>query len=231
MFADFFIVAAAVVALLALLDLLLAERQKQKSREYILRVWDFLDDLKRVSFGDLIMHRTVRLVVAATCAISTAVGTMYVYRSMEWDFLANVPLLGLVLILSAALAFLLVLWATFTIIFADQPLQKMRRAARHAAIFTIAYALNFCLFVAGGGADPFSLFVLFGGPFQFVIIITFVVVGVFWLLPRIVTLIVAVPLYVVEFVMRRIAESPRGVILAASVLIGAIVAVLRVYVS
>lgn len=235
-------VASAVFAL-ALLDVLLSDKQKQWLDHHTLRLWNWLDDAKRKSLLNWLQGHH-RLIVWS--------GVVLVSIYMAWAFeKALAPLtqvipiavcifavglfFGLKIvrnILRASSLFRAVVRATVIVIVTLAPAivffgsvyhfqQDFLGLAKEYANAATAHALTL----------PLALFALFYIWALVLCVHLTVIAIIFWLvvaLPLAAIYLVSIILFFAEFLVRRIAEYPKGPIFAASLLLGAISGVFRV---
>jgi hypothetical protein len=82
--ADIVVACSTLGAALGLLDLLLSSEQKAKLSDASLRLWNWLDEAKQVSFIEMLRPRKVRIVLslaAAICMLATA-ASEYGYQDL-----------------------------------------------------------------------------------------------------------------------------------------------------
>jgi hypothetical protein len=206
------VVLSIVVAVFGALDLLLSDFQKKALSNRSVVLWNWLDEAKRLPFLQLLRSKNTRYVLAGIGAL--IVGPLILQMGGDLQNKTALVAIGICI---------LAIWMIpFTL----------------AARSTLGTLLRATLFLALAGlpllfdpvqADPDFKDLL--GPNFGIAVATMFLVLLLWC-------VIAVPLfliysaiailYVSEFLARRVAEYPKGVILAASVLFGSIVAILKV---
>jgi hypothetical protein len=240
---DIALFVAIAVLVLALLDVLLTDKQKQWLNDHTVRVWHWLAEAKRTSLLDW-LKRYRRLI--------TWTGVLLVSVYMTWAF--EKALAPPALVIAVALCiFAIGLFFGLKIVGMTLRTPSLFRAVIRATIIvgvTLAPAAIFFgsvaifqseflglakEYAAGVTARTLTLgpalFALF---FLWMLILCVhltVIAVIFWsvvTLPLIVIYLLSILLFCLEFVVRRIAEYPKGPIFAASLLLGAISGIFRV---
>jgi hypothetical protein len=236
MLANLVVFLSASVAVLALLDFLLSEGQKETISDRVTRMWNWLDETKRVPVLDIL--RTPRsqsaFVGVIVCA---AIGPM-LYLSLSSGFL-EVPVR---LLSTAVIAILTVAWFGRKII---SVIMKGRTALQLFGRLSLVFVpvIVFWVFL---NENPMRLMkwfgldvqspegLIFGAAFlvTFGLLVASNVLVLFWLASAGLVLFIylgSLILVVAEFTMRRIAEYPKGPILAGSVALGSITALIKAF--
>ena len=240
------------VAALAFVDFLLNDAQKKAVADSVTRMWDWLDEAKRVPLLDMARTRKSQriLLAIAICAViaqyfaiwmlaerpeswkhspeepSTQAANPAVALAIILGFVAMMLWLGrrlismmlrgktaLQLFGRASLVFLLLSLPTLLIvglaIYSEEALTPESRAAFEGSGFYVFFVV-----VAGVLAVSSGVLWLFWAAAAGLVL--FIYVGSFCL-------------YIAEFTMRRIAEYPKGAILAGSVALGSITALIKAF--
>jgi hypothetical protein len=240
---DIVLILSSFVGILALLDLLLSEQQKQMIQDQTIRFWAWLDELKKLRFADWFRNRPARILlglmagaIVFTCVnpiLLLPVLIMFSFATGEAGVFILVPLFIILLILMV----LFWLWLGSRIIATLlRPSNKYRVIGRAVIIgvlllsMPIVSYLTFERLPENWGSSLFVyipllvtlLFVGFGGVFLLV----------YWaaaVIPLLFAYTATVLLYTLELVVRRIAEYPKGPILGISAGCAGVAAALKFF--
>jgi hypothetical protein len=211
-----------VLVLLGSLDVLLGEKEKKQLENACIRAWDWLDTqevrittlAKRLSFSYSQYRKTIWLIyLSLFCFIALVFsGSRTIIIQVIYD-----------------LAFLLWLTSGVILVFVTLKNAFGRSGLLFAlALFAISlvlgigFAVVFSLVSHGGWRDGSLMFVVLLGPFTGVVFY-FLMFASLWVAKGAVWLL--------ELLMRRITEYPRGVILAVSTLIAAVAGGFKLFLS
>lgn len=237
--ANVILVLSASVGVLALLDLLLSEQQKSGIADYTLRFWALLADLKKLRFADFFRNLFVRIGLAllATGVILTGlffaspilVPLLMVF-SMTMGEALNIAILFLSLLLITIIVIIGAVWLGQKVIFLVlRPAHELYVAVRAVVTGAILIFLS-AAFVENLDRLPEGSLFLPVLLFLFYVSLASVMLLVYWgsaVLPLLFAYAATVALFVLELVVRRIAEYPKGPILALSAACGGIAAALK----
>ena len=210
------------VALMACLDILLTDHQKELLSKSSVSLWDKIDNVKKLSFVPWIRRASASWLGTATVA---AILAQFVkdpdskLRSFPFQ-LPAMKILGIVVI-GSALSYLLMLFiCKATTIFGF-----LARAAIGLAIivFLLLVGDQFDLF-------PESAILLKGNAFIIFGLLCFLFVNwLFIVAPIAIAAVAAGLLTIFEFVVRRVSEHPKGPIFALSALLAALGAAAKAF--
>jgi hypothetical protein len=238
---DIALVVAIAIFVLALLDVFLSNKQKQWLDDRTVRMWHWLADAKRKSLLDWLQgHR--RLIAWGGVILAT------IY--MAWAFAKALAPITQVIVVALCI-FAVGLFFGLKIVRSILRGSSLFRVVVRATIIVVITLAPFVVFfgsvyafqgdflalaneyaVAGDtltlGLALFGLFFISG----LILCIHLTVIAIiFWsvvALPLAVIYLISIFLFCSEFVVRRIAEYPKGPIFAASLLLGAISGIFRV---
>ena len=220
--ANCIIVLSVIVAFLASFDLLTSPNQKAAIANQTLKLWNWLDESKRLSFLQVLRRRRTRIMLSAAAAVILA--TWLVVTSIHdnlLDFSAIVFIFAGCCIVSA----LIYLTVTFTL--TPQSLTGIFVRATLILLVAIAPIIHQRYFPMG---EQLSVLYVHFRTGELLAILAASVFVFFWLwvaVPLLFIFLITCTLIVGEFIIRRIAEYPKGVILAASILLGTVAAILK----
>lgn len=235
---------AGTISSLKLLDFFLSDEQKRLLDRWSLQLWIWLADAKERSLLDW-LRRHRRLIVA----IALVLGGLYFAdfsSKMFSPFIAFQHVPSSLFILSILVATLFSgLWLGLTIINVTLRARSLFKAAGRASMFVliaIAPLLIMLLFFSSDFLKPFAeaetrttlgtlvlgsaIFFLYCGVFCSLIAL------IFWAtvaLPLVVIYALSASVFLAEFISRRVAEYPKGAILALSALLGGLAGLLKLF--
>jgi hypothetical protein len=209
-----------VIGILASLDLLLDENQKTQIANMVLHVWLWLDRLKRKSpINWLRQHHAARWFAGPAFML----GTLYM-----WPVLARNAVFGVIVLTAGSVLGLVIVYVTLNA-------ASIRGTLLRIALFSFLLMLSiqgisiaFDSTFDHSGLQSSLDAALIGFVLEFVLWI----VLLFWisvLSPFVLVYIAMAVLLVMEFVVRRIAEYPKGPILAASGLFASILVIIKAF--
>ena len=212
---------SALVACLVLLDLFLTDRQKRLLGDGLIRLWSFLDDLKTRSINEIFAIGPARAALGALvfgCIYSI---NSIVYTSNPANSIVNHPLVEIPLISLSAGIFL---WVIPTCL--APAMKRWPKSTLAATYLVLIFMVCLAIFMfanerAVGGRISWSILMK----------ITAVVgVCLFLVIAILFGMIysAAAILRAFEFIVLRIVEYPKGPILAFSILVGCIAAILKI---
>jgi hypothetical protein len=240
---DVALAAAVAVFVLAVLDVFLSDTQKQWLGDRTVRLWHWLAEVKRhsllewlQSYRRLIVWTGVILVsIYMAWAFEKALGPITQVALITLGIFGIGVLFGLKIIrsiLRAPSLFRAVIRATIIVAVTLAPVIIFYGSVYAFQDTFLGLAKEFAASVAAHtptlGLALFALSFLWG----LILCVHLTVIAIiFWLvvaLPLAVTYLVSILLFCSEFVVRRIAEYPKGPIFAGSLLLGAISGIFRV---
>lgn len=240
---DITLAIAIAVFVLTLLDVLLSDKQKQWLDDRTVRVWHWLADAKRKSLLDWLQGH--RRLIAWSGVILVSVYMAWFFKKALAPVTQVVPIalcifavglfFGLKIVrstLSASSLFRAVVRATIIVGITSAPAVFLFGSVYAFQGDLLGLAKEYAAAVAAHtltlGLALFALFFIWG----LILCINLTVIGIiFWFvvaLPLAVIYLASILLFCSEFIVRRIAEYPKGPIFAASLLLGAISGVFRV---
>lgn len=232
MWGNLVIACSLIVAGFTALEVLLSDKQKKTSEAAFIRLWSRLDDLKRYPLTDFLRQRDVwRLSSGIMFGILLFVSAIHAaindprQSDINWfgpSGIAVVALLLLVVFYWSSLVADGVGWLVHHLM--------PSRASWMFWIVPVVAALAFAV-----GAGIFILFMDIARPLAtvgIILLLASVCLGVLWVMTLLPLLLVhsgiaGLLLSVAEFVTRRLAEYPKGPLLAVSVLVGVVGIVLK----
>ena len=258
MLANLLLFLTASVMAVTLLDFYMSDSWKKRLNDRVVRMWNWLDEAKRVPLRDMMRKRRSQRILAAVLilvVVSLSGAYMYFieimasekdeYSAANWiiEYGTDVA----VIILAA--------WLGIKIL---SMMLRGKTALQTFARASVAFVLSFLpvlltvgiillvygkdpftpngfltmiqSFAPGGGGSKVKAMVIFSG-FGVGIIIT-IVLFIFWLPTAVLVLLIylsSLCLYIVEITVRRIAEYPKGPLLAGSVVIGSVIALIKAF--
>src|SRR5262245_2296454 len=242
MLATLLIWVSAGIAALALADMLLSDKQKEWLSNAVIRVWSVLDEARGWSFSDWLGQPRARWWLAVSLGIFTA---LLISQS---DFLINrfvkstatpTPKLNWIEIAGVIAAYLVSVPLLFLLAWSLLSWLLQRRSLNLAVILFSALfgylAVIVCMglihgYFTGEGFGPVRheglrwVQTILALPFLLAFLCTLLV-----FLSIAVAYVASAILYVSEFVVRRIAEYPKGPVLALSAFFGGIVALIKAF--
>lgn len=202
-------------------DAWLSDTQKRKISVISLRVWNHLDEARRFSFLNSIQGRRARVITAASLSLLLLLWLMAaIYLSGEplssYLYALFIPLI-MFAVLYAALSFVLVTATPIAVL------------GRLVAITAIAIVPNLLIgwFYPHGPDVPFrtkAILHILAGITHFVILIWLAVLALLLAIWA-----TSIFLFLSELCVRRIAESPKGVVLGVSAFLGLFGAALKAF--
>jgi len=234
MLATIVLSASLAVVVLKLLDFFMSESQKAALSEAALKLWNFLDDATRIHLSQWLRYRwLIRTCIAAAVFISAAYMLLVVVTQAEWDWSTAVLLIPFILALFLGIGILrsaMKAVRTFDMIVQAAWLIGLTIIPASAGVIIMFYIWPnpAWLFPSASLIDNLvNFFCLLLFIFSITLLPFFVVLS----LPVILIGAASLLLLSGEFVMRRIAEYPKGPILAASTLSAAIAGAVKVFSS
>lgn len=213
--ADVLLISSLLIPALSLLDFLLSDSQKKRIGSATLNAWNFLDELERLSIPKWLDQPRERFFFSLL--ISTIVGLAVAFSFIgndDWIFRALILLFTMFIGTCISLEFLPRLMRNYT------PFSVLVALAISLAIVAVQAALVYIgLQLGPKHASYMALITTFTVPFT--------------LMALTISLAVAFPLLgkglltASEFLVRRIAENPKGPLLAASALFALLVALIK----
>jgi len=221
------------VTLLGVLDLLLSEQQKKTISDQTIRLWARLDDWKRFPVLSLLKQKKIQyLLTLSVMALVTVSNLSFTYWLVAPDLLFSknmVTPLGIqigIWIIAAIIGFKIVAW---TLQGAGQFRILLRLAAAPVIVTALTSAGAAILILIMSLYDPNSVGFVTLMSLIFAINLTAILV-VYWLFAAVPLLLISLAralLFSSELLVRRIAENPKGPILAVSALFTIIVQLFR----
>jgi len=229
------------VAVLALADLFLSQAQKTWLSNALIKTWSVLDEAKSWSFADWLKKPRAMWWLAASMALLISAGfILQQVLMMKWlereiaqqgapeyalhldDFL-KAAVFGIIVLFIARLIFARLLRFTS----AKQLFGRLVIIFSFAAIafYLLGIALDKLAFLDGGNAWKTIFAVILIFLFTPVFLVLLCVLAIFLSLAM--AYVATAILSVGEFVVRRIAEYPKGPVLAVSAFFGGIVALIK----
>jgi hypothetical protein len=236
---------ASVIAV-KLLDFYMSDDQKKRLNDRVVRVWNWLDEAKRVPLLD--MARTPRsqriLVAVAICAIFALNSAVVIWSDLlgiefKMEYFTEFPVLTIfeivILLIFVPITVWLGKWLISIIWRGKTALQLFGRMSLIFILVILPLSIGMYFLAnivdqdnnnAYLGSDYFPLFLLA----SFIGAIVNGFMSMFWAASAGLVLFIYVGsllLYVAELTARRIAEYPKGPLLAGSVLVGSVVALTK----
>jgi hypothetical protein len=224
------------VALLSILDFCLSATQKKRVEDFVVKVWNILDEAKGWSFSDWLKNPRASWWFAISFALLLAAYQLWMMnyiwalqrRAHINEFANDSPYkLWFISLFVAAIAF-----AFFT--FVARPIFAWLLKFNKPLVYVFlaagaAYALAFFTLVHYDKSDTFqgvalSFYIIIGFPSGLLLLVT-----LFIGFARSLAYAATVILFVGEFLVRRIAEYRKGPIIALSVLFGIVVALIKAF--
>jgi len=230
----------AIVAVLTFGDLILSSPQKQKISDCTIRLWNWLDEMKRLSFLRWLESRALQRRLILIASLISVVPLSYLLFDFARGALASVRF-------ETEDLWELIEWAKYIVIgtvfgvwlgphlvsfllngiTARQVLRRVAITFLTVAVPIAAFALWLVYDTDGHEVHVYwsLMAMLFVFPIEFAM-------AVFWLMafiPLIGVYSLGAGLGLSEFVVRRVAENPKGPILAASAMIAAILAIFKAF--
>jgi hypothetical protein len=222
MLANVLILLGGIVGLTALLDLLLSDAHKRSLSNVVVDLWDWLDHTKRLSWLDSLRSpKSVRALSVISAALSFCIA---LFGSEKFVFLSAIATAVVVDYLAPRV---------FNRLLGGTPGRVTIRVIAVMAIALVAqvplglmlwYVYRYMPEVTLVTIASDLVFLAVGG-FTSILFITAAVV----LVPIGCAFLTSIPLYSMEFLVRRIAEYPKGPILALSALCGGIASILKLF--
>jgi hypothetical protein len=224
MLANLLLTLTAGVALLALLDLFLDDAQKASLSKWVALIWNYLDDLRTLSLVDWIRQPTARLWMAVCFAVA-----ILVFGSLGIATIVTISKEAYILVTVISM-----LYVAVGLLIIAQLLDFMFKRQLWFRLSTVLFGGIAILFVMllllvtvselrlTYIAIPLLIFIMV--PLSMVVscaAILFISIALAY--------VATAALYVGEFVVRRIAEYPKGPILALSAIFGSLVALIKVF--
>lgn len=219
MFADAVIGLSVVVGTLVVVDFLLTPAQTKWLSDRVLHFWTVLDDTKKGAYLDFIISTPFRVVAVITCVLVTAATVWWITGDFshfwQWYLVA----------LSLA-ASLLVIRIGFTWFFLAVAASGFILAIVLAGII-VFFAVG--VLILSWATNPASILGVILYTLSTVFLAVALVLGL-TVAPAIVAYVLTFLLYPIEFLVRRIAEYPKGPVLALSAFGGGLAALFKIFV-
>jgi len=234
---------SASIAVLALADLLLSKAQKDWLSNAVIKIWSVLDEAKAWSFADWLKNPRARWWFAISIGLLMGVKQAwsiimeesgeYLRPDVLGDAVRNSPLnISLLAAISAILVALLSRPIFATLL----NFTSRKGLTLRLTVFSLVAVIVLVIMVVTLGLSEQALSETI---FPVILIASIFVVGLPALLVSLCVLtilfalglayVASAILYVAEFVVRRIAEYPKGPILALSALLGAVSALIKAF--
>jgi len=242
MLANVLISLSVAVAILVLLDFFMSDSQKKACSHFTLHLWNWLDEMKKLSFLAWLRRKGAQrwCIALATCPAG-----FYLIYNLYFELDDWAVLFGEVLISVAAGA--LGAKMVSSMFQAQTAFDLLRRATMFLSATIVPLGIVFAWrnmgtifdFLDGTPFELLGVFILVVFTMSFIptlvvyLSTSFVIVILpFWLavvVPLLATYFITIVLFIAELVVRRIAEYPKGPVLAGSALFGGIVALIKVF--
>lgn len=204
------------VGLLTLLDMFLSNDQKATIERWSIAMWHWIDSVKRLSFMNWFRRRGPRNLVPIVASFLIVIAFLGLHE------IGLVLLYGVVGAIVARLLLELLLRA-----------RTRRGFVLRASISLVVPAIPVALFILFiQTIDPDSGFWAINLVIVIVLTLFISLAFAFWviaMLPFVIAVVATIGLSVAEFVARRIAEYPKGPILAASAIFTAAIAIFKIF--
>jgi hypothetical protein len=222
------ILGAVAVGLVASLDFFLSDAQKDKASNQILRIWNRIDDTKRVFSGIWLRRDEFRGLISFLLLLIAIINVIYSFYKMA-SFEALVIAIQLQLLSLTVIGLIgIFTLAAPTLFKAAARLTAIMVPVMIAVALSTAFLLHTSQLVEG--SSPYeSDWVTIASLAAFSLALS--VLG-FWILialPVITLLILSGILFAVEFIARRLAEYHKGPIIGASVLMAFIAGIYKAF--
>jgi hypothetical protein len=219
-----------------LLEVLLSEAQKNKLNNLVLRGWDVLDELKKRRLLDWVQTRRGRFV-----SIGVLLAVAFILPS-ELAMFHRTGRIGLIEIVVSVLIFGPGLWFGFTLSSWTLRAKTLFLAVVRATFFIVVAYVAFRLLVSMENNFVLPILPSITNPAlgaRVAILIMFATLAaiffyflsiMFWLpigIPLILIYLASTIIFIAEFVMRKLAEYPKGALVAIALILAALVALLR----
>jgi hypothetical protein len=213
--ADIVVACSMLGAAFGLLDLLLSSEQKAKLSDASVRLWNWLDEAKQVSFFEMLRPRKVRIVLSLAAAISMlgTAASEYGYQDLALNLRS--PIFAIGFFTAAIITFSI---AAFTL----SARTKLGLAVRTSICLAV---LIVPLLVVVYSSDGLVAIVLFLAVWT--LLVPFFFAWVVMFLPLAGIYLASALVHIAEFLMRRVAEYPKGVVLGLSVIVGSVAGLLK----
>ncbi|TBF85829.1 hypothetical protein [Rhizobium leguminosarum] len=225
---------SALVAALAILDFLVSDKQKERLSDVVLRIWNRLDEMKQFSLLDVIRRPAVRRAAIVVATVLANCISWYLFVNFWGLHAVFSSVSDIVPFVIAALLGLSLGVAMLNVMFRAKKLWWL------ALVSTIFFIVPASLSVATIGLDfyfsslvrqnmeyifLYEIYMYTSDLLAFLTFTTFL----FWIIPAILFIVVYGSIFLLlvsEFLVRRVAEYPKGPILAASALLGGLATLL-----
>jgi hypothetical protein len=229
----FFFCVAFAAAIIAGLEIFLSEQQKRWLDRKVLQLWNWLDDCKRISLLAWLKQKVLPLRVFSIAMLLSCAFILWVWWKSQSP---NDPTE-----LYGTIAVLLLLASIFGSLIIRSSLRSttLLRALLRITVYAVVCLTPFYAFLYWTAGHQALLTVRPLTVLQILYVLGFFAVTIFTAFMLIFWSTVAVPilslyltgllLFVSEFVVRRIAEYPKGVLIAMSALMASLFAFVRVF--
>jgi len=223
-----------------LLDFYMSDGQKKWLNDRMMQTWNCLDEAKRVAVLDILRSKRVQRILGSVFAVIAVIAILlpilllwgdpdFTPDSWVWEAIDDVTLL---------VVSVLMIWLGIKILYAilrgRTALQTFVRMSLTLIIACSPLILIVAIIVSVGPLtriDNQSVAVLLFFALCISVVITEILL-IFWLATAVVVLIIysgSLLLYMIELSARRIAEYPKGPVLAAGTLMGMIGALIKAF--
>jgi len=240
MLATLLIWLSAAVAVLALADLLLSKAQKDWLSNAVIKIWSVLDEAKAWSFADWLKNPRARWWFAISVGLLMGVQQAWSIITEESGEYLRPDVFGDALRNSPLIISLLAAWTAILVALLSRPIfarlldfTSRKSLALRLTVFSLFALIVFVIMTLTLGLSEQSSI------FPVILIASLLVLGLPALLVLLCVLtilfalglayVASAVLYVGEFVVRRIAEYPKGPVLALSALFGGVCALIKVF--
>jgi hypothetical protein len=219
------------VAILSLVDLALSDAQKKRISDQVIRLWNWLDDMKQLSFLNWLRARPAqRLFIIAASLISVqSVSPFFIEAflvDLPPDEFWNSIITLIILLLGTAFGLWIGPIIVSYLLQSNASIQFLWRSFKLLLLVIMPDAV-LLIFAVSSFAEydvsSLSYFALLLHPLSVSLL-------AFWaiaFIPLVIVYIISAVLWVSEFIMRRVAENPKGPVLAISALFTAILAIFK----
>jgi hypothetical protein len=240
MLATLLIWLSAAVAVLALADLLLSKAQKDWLSNAVIKIWSVLDEAKAWSFADWLKNPRARWWFAISVGLLMGIQQAWSIITEESGEYLRPDVFGDALRNSPLIISLLAAWTAILVALLSRPIfarlldfTSRKSLALRLTVFSLFALIVFVIMTLTLGLSEQSSI------FPVILIASLLVLGLPALLVLLCVLtilfalglayVASAILYVGEFVVRRIAEYPKGPVLALSALFGGVCALIKAF--
>jgi hypothetical protein len=220
------LVLALVVALLQVLDFFLTEKQKGIITNWLTDAWNWLDEIKTTDVVDR-LHRPwlIELSVGTVALIVIAVVVEYTYHDFARPF-SLYRLLAVPFGLAVASGYFAGKWIARSGTILSFAKRTILVAIAVGAIPLLDLLVSRSFFTEDGNLFPYLLTAwLISAPIAAVLVLILITA----VMPLMFAYLGASVIYIGEYLIRKVTEYPKGPILAICLLVGAIVAMFKVF--